>query len=74
MCTSVLPACVPVHPVCSAYSGRKRVLDPLDLQFQRVASHHMGVGPELGSSARAAVLLSAKLSLQPPTIYNFSSQ
>lgn len=65
MCTSVLPACVPAHPVCCAYSGRKKVLDPLDLQFQRVASHHMGVEPELGSSARAASTL--KHQAIPPT-------
>lgn len=58
-------ACMCACASCSAYSGQKRVLDHLDLQFQRVASHHMGVGPELGSSARAASTL--KHQAIPPT-------
>ena len=47
----VLPACMNVHRVCSAYAGQKRrVSDPLKMELQMVISHH--VDAELGFSAR----------------------
>ena len=41
----VLPACIVCAPhACSAHTYQKRTADPLELQSQRVVSHHLGAG------------------------------
>ena len=41
----VLPTCVPVHKCMpDACGNQKTVLDPLELELQKVVSHHVGTG------------------------------
>jgi hypothetical protein len=42
---------------------QKRVLDPLELKFQRVVSQCMGAGNHTGASEEQQVLMSTKPSL-----------
>ena len=60
-----------MHAVCvGAHGDQKRVLDPLELEFQVVVSCLMWVlGTKPRSSARAANTLTAEPSLQPLSIY-----
>lgn len=39
MCVNVLPACVYLYYVCSAYRGQHRVLAPLEMELQIVLCH-----------------------------------
>lgn len=44
--------------MCKCRLGvQKRVLDPLELEFQKVESHHVGALTEPRGSARAASVL-----------------
>ena len=41
---SVLPACLSTLRITDAHTGQKRVSDSLELEVERVVSHHMNAG------------------------------
>lgn len=65
--TSVLPACVYVHPVCAWLPERSdEGLDSVELELRMVVSHHMGTGiHSLGPLQKQLVFLATEKSLQP---------
>lgn len=41
MCMDVLPAWVPVHPMCSVQRGQERTSDALELELKLVVNCHV---------------------------------
>lgn len=63
MCVGVLPVCV-LRTRCmpGSYRSQKRMLDPLEPDFQMVVSHHVG----------ASVLNPSRLSRPPVVTFQFN--
>lgn len=66
MCMGILIECVCAPHLCSGFVGWKRAWDSLELELEMVVSTTWVLRLEPGPLGKAAVLMTAEPSLQPP--------
>lgn len=70
MCMCMLPVCMFVYPM-PAVPVKMRALNPLSMEFQMVANHHVGMGNQTQYCAIETVLITPGPSLQSQCCFPF---